>query len=189
MSHERADIRSTQLVDQARASVTGFIEAGRLAVYEIQSDIDRTIQWLRDDRASHWKRAVRRRTEEMNRAKQNLARKQARISSKDSRVPDSEEKLLLRKAQARLESAVSRQQKTMMWIRKLEQERILLMGYLGPVTLILEGDMPQAAAVLHKIGETLDEYVALSPNELKRALVSPSAEGPEPADETGEGES
>ena len=189
MSHERADIRSTQLVDQARASVTGFMDAGRLAVYEIQSDIDRTIQWLRDERTPHWKRTVRRRTEEMNRAKQNLVRKQTRISSKDSRVPDSEEKLLLRRAQARLESAVSRQQKTSMWIRKLEQERIRLKGYLAPVTLILEGEMPQAAAVLHKIAETLDEYVALSPNELRRALVSPSAEGQEPADETEEGES
>ena len=175
MSKERADIRSTALVDQARADLNGFIEAGRVAIYEIQSDVDRTVQWLRNERASHWKRVIRRREEEANRAKQNLARKQLKLSSKDGPTPDSEEKLLLRRAMARLESAKERQRATAAWLRKLEHERVLMKGYLSPMTLTLEADLPQANALLKKIGETLDEYVALSPMDLKKAVAAPSS--------------
>ena len=120
MSKERADIRSTDLVDRARADLNGFIESGRLAIYEIQSDVDRTIQWLRNERTPHWKRVIRRREEEANRAKQNLARKQLKLSSKDGPTPDSEEKLLLRRATARLESAKARQRATATWLRRLD---------------------------------------------------------------------
>ncbi len=175
MSKERADIRSTALVDQARADLNGFIEAGRVAVYEIQADVDRTLQWLRTDRTPHWKRVVRRREEEANRAKQNLVRKQLKISSKDGPTPDSEEKLLLRRAMARLESAKDRQRATVKWMRTLEHERTLMKGYLSPVTLTLEADLPQASALLKKIGETLDEYVALSPMDLQKAVAAPAS--------------
>lgn len=175
MSKERADIRSTALVDQARADLNSFIEAGRVAIYEIQADVDRTIQWLRNERTPHWKRVIRRREEEANRAKQNLARKQLKLSSKDGPTPDSEEKLLLRRAMARLDSAKERQRATANWLRKLEHERVLMKGYLSPIALTLEADLPQAVALLKKIGETLDEYVALSPMDLHRAVAAPAS--------------
>ena len=120
----------------------------------------------------------------MTRAKANLARKQLKLSSKDGPTPDSEEKLLLRRAVARLESAVERQRRTANWLRKLEHERVLMKGYLSPIALTLEIDLPQATALLKKIAESLDQYTNLSMPDLRRALSAPKTSA-EPSGDAG----
>ncbi len=174
MSPERADVRSIDAIDRFRANLIGFIDAGKMALNEAETDIEKTIGWLQRERVSHWTRQLRKRQELVSRAKSELYRKQTQASAKDSRPSVIDEKRALRRAQERYEEAQKRMAATKRRVRYLERELALYKGNVSSFSGAVERDLPHAAALLKKMTEDLEKYLALSPPDLKQLLDTKS---------------
>ncbi len=173
MSQERADVRSIEVIDRFRVTLAEFVDAGRNALIEAESDLDRTIMWLDRDRVPHWTRQIRRREELVVRAKSELYRKQTQLSAKDGRPSVVEEQQNLRRATARLDEAKRRLEATRAWIRRLERERTMYRAAVSAFAGVVESDLPHAIALLHRMSENLEAYVGMAPPDLARALSPP----------------
>jgi hypothetical protein len=173
MSQERADVRSIDVIDRFRVNVAEFVDAGRNALVEAESDLDRTIMWLDRDRIPHWTRQIRRREELVTRAKSELYRKQTQLSAKDGRPSVVEEQQNLRRAISRLEDAKRRLEATRSWIRRLERERTMYRAAVSAFAGVVEVDLPHAIGLLHRMSENLEAYVGMPPPDLARALTPP----------------
>ena len=176
MSGDRADVRSIDVIDRFRATLVGFVDAGRAALLEAESDLDRTILWLDRDRVPHWNRQIRKRQELLTRAKSELYRKQMQSSSKDGRAGDSDERKNLQRAERRLEEARARLQATRSWMRRLDRERTLYRAAVSPLASALEHDLPSAVALLRKMSENLEAYTDLGAPDIAR-LFKDTGEG------------
>lgn len=175
MSNERADVRSIEVIDAFRTVLVGFIDAGRGALMEAESDLERTILWLDRDRVGHWTRQIRRRQELVVRAKSELYRKQTQSSAKGGRAGDSDERHNLQRAERHLEEAHHRLKTTKTWIRRLDRERSLYKAAVSPFATAVDHDLPHAVAMLHKMSENLEAYTSMPAPELAR-LLGPSEE-------------
>lgn len=178
MSQERADVRSIEVIDRFRATLAEFVDSGRNALVEAESDLDRTIMWLDRDRQPHWTRQIRKREELVTRAKSELYRKQTQLSAKDGRPSVVEEQVNLRRAQARLEDAKRRLEATRTWIRRLERERTMYRSAVSAFAGVVEADLPHAVALLRRMSENLEGYLGMAPPDLARALGGPEDAGP-----------
>ena len=170
MSPERADVRSIDAIDRFRVDLIGFIDAGKSVLSEAESDIEKTIVWLQRDRVSHWTMQIRKRQELVSRAKSELYRKQMQSSAKDSRPSVVDEKRALRRAELRFEEAQKRMKATKRWVRALERELALYKGNVSSFSAAIDRELPHAAALLKKMTENLEKYLALSPPDLLRLL-------------------
>ena len=178
MSQERADVRSIEVIDRFRATLAEFVDSGRNALVEAESDLDRTIMWLERDRQPHWTRQIRKREELVTRAKSELYRKQTQLSAKDGRPSVVEEQVNLRRAQARLEDARRRLEATRTWVRRLERERTMYRSAVSAFAGVVEADLPHAVALLRKMSENLEGYLGMAPPDLARALGGPEDAAP-----------
>ena len=176
MSGDRADVRSIDVIDRFRATLVGFVDAGKAALLEAESDLDRTILWLDRDRVPHWNRQIRKRQELLTRAKSELYRKQMQSSAKGGRAGDSDERKNLQRAERRLEEARARLQATRSWMRRLERERTLYKAAISPLASALDHDLPSAVALLRKMSENLEAYTDLGAPDIAR-LFKDAGEG------------
>ena len=170
MSPERADVRSIDAIAHFRADLIEFIDAGRSILGEAESDIEKTIIWLERERVNHWTFQLRKRNELVSRAKSELFRKQTQSSAKDSRPSVVDEKRALRRAEMRLEEAQKRMQATKRWIRALQRELALYKGNVSSFSAAIDRELPHASALLKKMTENLEKYLALSTPDLSRLL-------------------
>ena len=176
MSGDRADVRSIDVIDRFRATLVGFVDAGKAALLEAESDLDRTILWLDRDRVPHWNRQIRKRQELLTRAKSELYRKQMQSSAKGGRAGDSDERKNLQRAERRLEEARARLQATRSWMRRLERERTLYKAAISPLASALDHELPSAVALLRKMSENLEAYTDLGAPDIAR-LFKDAGEG------------
>ena len=176
MSGDRADVRSIDVIDRFRATLVGFVDAGKAALLEAESDLDRTILWLDRDRVPHWNRQIRKRQELLTRAKSELYRKQMQSSAKGGRAGDSDERKNLQRAERRLEEARARLQATRSWMRRLERERTLYKAAISPLASALDHELPGAVALLRKMSENLEAYTDLGAPDIAR-LFKDAGEG------------
>lgn len=170
MSQKGANVRSLDAIDYFRAHLVEFIDSGRTALSEAESDIERTRGWLERERVPHWNRQIRKRSELVSRAKSELFRKQTQATAKDSRPSVVDEKRALQRAIRRLEEAENRMRSTKRWIRMLEREMALYKGNVSGFSTAVERDLPHAVGLLKKMSENLEQYVSMSPPDLSRLL-------------------
>ena len=179
MSGDRADVRSIDVIDRFRANLVGFVDAGKAALLEAESDLDRTILWLDRDRVPHWNRQIRKRQELLVRAKSELYRKQMQSSAKGGRAGDSDERKNLQRAERRLEEARARLQATRSWMRRLERERTLYKAAVSPLASALDHELPGAVALLRKMSENLEAYTDLGAPDIARLFKDAGDGDPE----------
>ena len=177
MSSEHADVRSIEGIDRFRATLAGFVDAGRSALLEGESDLDRVILWLDRDRLTPWKSQIRRRQELVTRAKSEVYRKQTQSSTKGGRAGDADERRNLRRAEERLEQARGKMAATKSWIRQLERERTLFKASVSPFANTVDHDLPHAIGLLRRMSENLEAYVSMPSPDLARLLAPPTDEG------------
>lgn len=171
MSNERADIRSVDVIDAFRTTLVGFVDSGRAALMEAESDLEKTILWLERDRVPHWNRLIRRQQELLTRAKSELYRKQMQSSAKEARVGDSDERMNLQRAERHLQEARGRLDATKSWIRRLERERTLYKAAVSPFATSVDHELPHAIALLRKMSEDLEAYTSMPAPDLARLLA------------------
>ncbi|MFO0807395.1 MAG: hypothetical protein U0746_02095 [Gemmataceae bacterium] len=156
-----ARVTSFDMLRDFRASLATFREDGMDAITAAALEIQRAFDWL-SERRKMWQKAVRDRQDEVVQAKAALTRKELHLPGE--RPPDTtQERKALRRAQARLEEAEDKVEKTKRWepvLRRAVEEYEAPARGLGSV---LEVDVPKALSLLGRILDALDEYAALPP--------------------------
>jgi hypothetical protein len=191
--HARVD--SFAMLRQFRAALTNFASIAAVALDEADTDIQRTLLWLREDRHRHWKAIVQTRAEQYTRAK--LALKQREVLDRaiaGTRSSCVDEKKALKIAEKRLQEAEHKFRLVGQWSRQLEKEALDYKGTVQGLINAIETEIPNACARLDKIVDSLEAYVALTPPQMpsetserpERTVLPavdmpPGTDGPSPA--------
>ena len=73
---KRARVTSIDALRRFQPALTKFVEETRAALIAANSDAGRTLTWLKREQLGHWKREVRRRRDDVTRAKSEVMRKE-----------------------------------------------------------------------------------------------------------------
>ncbi len=164
----RAHVSSIDALRTFRAAVLKFIDAADKAVSEAESELQRVQDWLTNDRPVFWKGELRRREQDVARARDELRRVQWTIG--DHKPAAVEQKKALKKAEGRLEEARQKIAAVQRWRVLFDRAVNEYKGQIQPCRTAYEVELPEAAALLSSLAGTLDEYLALAPAELEGEL-------------------
>lgn len=157
-----ARVDSLHLLKDLRASVIGFAESAKIALGEADSDIHRTLSWLSAEAEPHWRGQARKCAESLAQARDDLRKKTLYKTAGGGRMSVVDEKIAVTAAQRRLEQAQAKLKAVERWKRQLEQEVLQYRGQVQAVKRMADTEMPRAAAMLDRVMDDLDRYVAVS---------------------------
>jgi hypothetical protein len=163
----KARISSSAALTEFRASLATFASVATTALDEAGTDIQRTIQWLKEDRYRYWKAQVQTRTEQYTRAK--LALKQREVLDRAVAGTHSscvEERRAVRITEKRLHDAENKFRLVGMYSRQIEKESLEYKGAIHGLVNAVEVEIPNACASLERMVKSLEQYVALAPPEM-----------------------
>ena len=159
-----AKVGSVDTLKELRSSLCTFAHIALNALEEAGSDIQRTLMWLKQDRYRYWKVESRKRSEQFVRAKLELKRKQdIETSPLGGTYSFIDEKKALAIAQRNLEEAEQRLQNIQRWIPLLEREAYAFRGISQGLMDLVEVEVPNSCAMLDRMIDSLEGYLALSP--------------------------
>ena len=165
---EFARVESIDSLKALRAGLLKFIEAADQASLEADAEIAHALEWVRREQAAYWQGQVRRRTERVQIAKQDLSRKRTSFTASGSPPSTVDEEKALAAARRRLEEAEQKVRAVKVWARRIEKERFAYQGSIGPLRGLTERELPKAVRELDAMLESLEAYLALE---------APSGEG------------
>jgi multidrug efflux pump subunit AcrA (membrane-fusion protein) len=163
----QAKVNSFAALSEFRASLATFASVATTALDEAGTDIQRTIQWLKEDRYRYWKAQVQTRTEQYTRAR--LALKQREVLDRAVAGTHSscvEERRAVRITEKRLRDAENKFRLVGMYSRQIEKESLEYKGSIHGLVNALEVEIPNACASLERMVKSLEQYVALAPPEM-----------------------
>lgn len=157
---EFARVTSIDALRQFKAALGEFAEQAGLALSEAQSDVQRTIAWLSNDRLAHWQRELKKRQEKLALAKSELFRKQ--VESNDTRTSAVIERKNVDKAARLVEEAEEKLKHVKKWRLLLERELMLFRAQCAQVAGAVAGDIPITIGRMDKMIRSLEAYVSLA---------------------------
>jgi len=163
----QARINSIPVLRQLRASLINFASIASVAVEEANSEIQRTLLWLREDQYRYWKEQVQTRTEQYTRAR--LALKQREVLDRalaGTRSSCVDEKKAVQVAERRLREAEQKLRMVRTWSRQIEKELLDYKGAIRGLVAAIETEIPNACARLDKMTDSLEAYIAVAPPEM-----------------------
>ena len=192
---EFARVTSINALRDFKAALIEFIEEANVALSEAQSDVQRSIWWVQQDRMAHWQREIKKRAEKVAQAKSELFK--AQLASNDVRTSAVLERKALAQAQRRLEEAEEKLRRVKKWAHALDREFMLFKAQCQQVSGAVAGDLPNAVARLERMIDSLQKYVtlaapssgseSLSPNHADAlSEISSDADSKSAANETGQ---
>jgi hypothetical protein len=157
---DSAHIQSLEAIEAVRRAVQYFDEQVADALTELGAEMRRMQDWLEHDRPRHWKMQTRKAMDQVHEAQQALHRC-LMFPIADERPSCYEERMELKKAQARLAYCQEKESRVRHWQRSVQHELFEYEGRISQLVRLVEVDMPQAAGVLTKIIRHLEEYQSL----------------------------
>jgi len=155
-----ANLNSLEAIKQFKIAMIEFTEDAKLALMEAHADVQKTTAWITHDRVPYWTHQVKKRHEKVQQAKSDLYR--AQLQSRDERPTA----LLERKMLARAEESLAEAQRKIEACRKavllLDREGLLFKAALAGFSTSLELDLPNAAAHLERLLDTLTKYLSIT---------------------------
>ena len=168
---EQAAVRSIEALRDFRAALATFAEEALAALGAVDMEVRRTVQWVQHDRREYWLGQIKRRREQVAMAQAEVFRR--KLAKTDDYTPAmSEQKELLRKAEAGLREAEHRAGLVKKWEPALQQAIFEYRGTTRRISNLAGGDVPRAIAVMARIVEALEAYLQEAPPS--------AAEGPVP---------
>ncbi|MCX7806400.1 MAG: hypothetical protein N3A38_14620 [Planctomycetota bacterium] len=169
MSQGSARIDTPDVLKEFRNRFIAFDKSCRQAVYGIRADVNRVIEWIRNDRMRYWKEELKKREEKLLQARS--AYIAARFGGPHERKPSYvEEEKALRKAEQRKAEAEAKLEAARRWSRLLDQETEKLMGPVNALTAMLDDNTPKALARLETMIVSLERYFSERPAEPPPAM-------------------
>jgi chromosome segregation ATPase len=182
-----ARVTSLDVLRDFKAALAEFAEQANQALSESQSDVQRTIWWIQNDRHSHWQREIKKRTDKLAQAKAELFKKQ--LESNDTRTSAIVERKHVAKAQAALDEAEEKLRRVKKWHQVLERELMLFKAGCAQVAGAVQGDIPVALGRMDRMSDSLEAYVKLAaPASAMPVLDIPRSDSPSEAQSDAPGE-
>ncbi len=170
----QAHLTSIQALETFRAALAEFADDARDALSAVEADVRRAESWLREQQ-KHWTREIRKRQEDLQRAKNELASR--KYQNRDGRgLGSTEQEKALKKAQMRLEEAETKLAHCKRWTPLLHHE---VHEYHGPARQLsgtLDTDVEKALALLANKLTALEAYLQMAPPEAPTLPPPPGTE-------------
>jgi len=163
----QARIDSSAMLTEFRASLATFASVAAVALDEASTDIQRTLQWLREDQYRYWKAQVQTRMEKYTQAR--LALKQREVLDRalaGTRSACVDERKAVQVTEKRLREAEQKFKLVRVYSRQIEKEALEYKGAIHGLINALEVEIPNACANLDRMVDSLEKYVALAPPEM-----------------------
>jgi hypothetical protein len=163
-----ANVQSSEAIEAVRTALFTFVGQVGDALTEMGGEMRRVQDWLEHDCPRFWKTQTRLAVDQVNEAQAALHRC-LMFPVGSERPACYEERMELKKAQARLKYCEAKTERVRHWMRTLPHELFEYEGRISQLVRLVEIDAPQAIGVLEKILRQLEEYRAV------RAESGPSA--------------
>lgn len=155
---QSARVESLDALKEFKADLVTFGADAQEALAAAETEIRRILDGL-EQQQRHWQVEIRKRQEDINRAKSELARQ--RWGHRDGKGPGiTEAELNLKHAEQRLRDAEAKLETTRRWLLHLPRE---IGEYQGPVRQLaafLDADLKRGVALLERRIEALEAYMA-----------------------------
>lgn len=157
-----AHVQSVPALVDFRTALTIYVAESKQGLMAMDTEIRRAVDWVAVDRAQYWRGEIRRATDAVARARDDLHN--ARIFKRmDDYVPSCiDEKKALQRAQERLQNAELKAEAVKRWGRAIQHELNEFTGRMAQFATMLEADLPKAVATLERILDALDRYTSMS---------------------------
>jgi len=157
----QASVHSIAALEAFKAALVKFETEGRETLSVSDMDVRRGLEWFQNDLLKHWLSEVRRREEAVTHAKSDLER--CRMQKFGDRTPDcTDQRVALKKAQARLEEAEQKVKSVKKWSRVLDEEAEEYRSQSQELNNMLAGELPKGIHDLNQMLAALDAYIGLS---------------------------
>jgi hypothetical protein len=178
-----ANVQSIEAIKRFRVAFANLVENSRRGLDSTRMDIRRFLDWLQTDQANHWKSEIKRREKELAQAKADLHRKRLSGATKDSKPDVTEQKMALRRAQARVEEAEGKIKRIKKWSQILDKAVREYEGQARQLAGMVEVDAQKSLALLDQMLDSLDAYTRLSAPSAPRRSAAGASESDQGADE------
>ena len=158
----QADVRSIEALKDFRASLALYAEDALGALGAAKMEAKRTVQWVQHDRKAYWGEQVKRAREQVASARAEVARR--KLAKTPEHTPAfSEQKELLRVAEARLREAEMKVALIKKWEPALQQAVLELHAGIRRIGDLAATDVPRASLLLGRLVDALEAYVRVAP--------------------------
>ncbi len=159
---DQASVYSIDALKQFRVALALFGEESLGALGAVDMEAKRTLQWLQHDRRAYWQDQLKRRREMVAQAKAEVFRRKL-AKTADYTPAMSEQKELLRRAEASLQDAEMRAALVKKWEHALQQVVLEYHGSIRRIKDLASGDVPRAMYALERMIEALEAYLRVAP--------------------------
>jgi len=158
LSSSQADVRSIEAIGDFRAALAVYAEETLAALAAVGMEAKRTVQWVGHDRRDYWAEQVKRGRERVASARAEVSRRRMAATA-GSGSSFSEQKEILRLAEARLREAESRVVLVRKWGPVLDQAVLEFRASTRRIGDLAGGDVPRAMAALGRMIDALEAYL------------------------------
>ncbi|HEV3003212.1 MAG TPA: hypothetical protein VGX78_02080 [Pirellulales bacterium] len=152
----QANVHSVAALEEFKAALVKFVTEAREALSGTDMQVRRGLDWFQHDLLKHWQSEHRKREDAVVNARVDLER--CRMQKFGDRTPDcTDQRVALKKAQARLEEAEQKVKAVKKWSKVLQDEADEYRGASQELGNTLAGEMPKA---LHDLKRMLDALYA-----------------------------
>jgi hypothetical protein len=157
----QADVRSIQALKDFRAVLALYAEEAQGALGAVKMEAKRTVQWVHHDRKTYWTEQVKRRREQVTSARAEVMRR--KMAKTPEHTPAfSEQKELLRKAEAGLHEAEAKVALIKKWEPAIQQAVLELHAGIRRISDLSGTDTARASLLLERIVDALEAYTRVA---------------------------
>jgi hypothetical protein len=156
-----ANVTSIDAIRALRSAFRAFEANSREAVTLLTLEVRKALDWLENDRTRYWPEQVRKASECVAQARNDLERCQLTYGSEDS--PSCyEQKKALERAKRRLRLCEDKVKRVKYWVRTVRGEMDEFEGQMARINNCLDADVPRAVALLERMLRALERYAEAS---------------------------
>ncbi len=157
----QADVRSIESLKIFRIALGIFSEEALASLGTVDAEVRRTVQWLQHDRREFWQLQIKKRREAVASARAEVFRRKI-AKTADGSPAMSEQKEILRKAEASLHDAELRVILVKKWEPKLQQAALEYRASTRRISNLAAADVERAMMLLNRLVDALEGYLNIA---------------------------
>ncbi len=170
---EQVKVKDLEVFARFRATLIKFAQAAGEAVSSADSEVAGTRNWLETEQRTFWEGQLRKRTEAVTKAREDLRQKRLYKDS-SGRTPSAvEEEKALARAVAAVTQAEERLQNVRRWLPRLEKAAGMYRSGVAAISKTISDDIPKGVSLLDRLAESIHQYL-----EIESALSASAGEAP-----------
>lgn len=155
-----ASVTNVAVIAEFRVALANFVVLVRQALIDLEMESQRGLNWITQDRPTHWRAEARKSAELLARAKDDLSNART-FKRMDNYVPAcADEKKQVDLCRRRLEHAEQKLEAVRRWGLAAPRAVDEFRGPVQQLMATLDGDIPRAMAVLERMFVALERYAA-----------------------------